>query len=72
MPIKHRGATYMTVSELSDLSGIHRNTILYWIRNGKIVAERKGLAEQSPFVIEREEAERVIQMFANGNGTEHE
>ena len=66
MPVQRRGATYMTVSELAKKLDVHRNSIIYWIKTGKINAHRSGLAEKSPFIIPIEEADRVIEGFSNG------
>lgn len=63
MPITVRGGEYLTVTELADKTGEHRNNIIYWINNGSIKAERKGLSEKSPFIIPVDEAERVIKLL---------
>jgi excisionase family DNA binding protein len=60
MPKEVRGATYYNVSELADKLGVHRNTILNWIKDGQIEASRIGLAKKSPYLIEEKEAERVM------------
>lgn len=60
MPTKRGGATYYTVSELADRLNVHRNSVIYWIKSGKIKAERFGLADRSPYQIEEHEADRVI------------
>ena len=52
-------AAYVTVSELAEELGVHRNTIHYWISQGEIKARRYGLARKSPLLITREEADRV-------------
>lgn len=46
MPIKRQGVTYMTVSELADELDVHRNSVIYWIKTGKVNAVRIGLAEK--------------------------
>lgn len=68
MPLKRRGATYMTVSELAELLDVHRNSIIKWIRAGEIEAVRRGLAKKSPYLIPMPEAQRVISEFSNGVG----
>jgi excisionase family DNA binding protein len=55
----HDPAVYITVSELADELGVHRNTIHYWISRGKLEARRIGLARRSPLLITRMEAARV-------------
>ena len=55
----HDPAVYITVSELADELGVHRNTVHYWISQGKLEARRIGLARKSPLLITRKEAERV-------------
>jgi transposase-like protein len=66
MPVTRRGATYYTVTELAERSGIPRNTLIYWINQGRVEAKRKGAAEKSPFIIPQEEAERIITEYAEG------
>ena len=65
MPMNRRGATFMTVSELADKLDVHRNSVIYWIKIGKIKAVRQGLATKSPFIIPIREADRVIANFPN-------
>ncbi len=60
MPVKTRGATYMTVSELAEQLDTHRNNVIYWIKSGDIKAVRRGLARKSPYLIPIKEAHRVI------------
>ena len=59
MKLTHYRAAYMTVSELADELGVHRNTIHYWIKLGQIEARRIGIAPRSPLLISREEVARV-------------
>ena len=66
MPVEARGATYLTVSELAELLDVHRNSVIYWIKQEQIHAVRRGLAKKSPFLIPMEEADRVMAEFANG------
>lgn len=68
MPIKRRGATYMTVTELADKLGVHRNTVIYWIDNDQLAAIRAGLAKKSPWIIPMEVAEETIERFKQENG----
>lgn len=65
MPVKRQGVTYMTVSELADDLDVHRNSVIYWIKTGKIKAVRLGLAEKSPFHIPMQEVERIKEEFAS-------
>ena len=65
MPIKRQGVTYMKVSELADELDVHRNSVIYWIKTGKINAVRIGLAEKSPFYIPIQEVERIKEGFAS-------
>lgn len=55
----HDPAVYVTVSELAEELGVHRNTIHYWIKEGRLTARRIGLAQRSPLLITRTEAARV-------------
>jgi excisionase family DNA binding protein len=64
----HDPAVYITVSELADELGVHRNTIHYWIREGRLTARRFGLAKKSPLLITREEARRVREELARPVG----
>lgn len=64
-PIKRQGVTYMTVSELADELDVHRNSVIYWIKTGKVNAVRIGLAEKSPFYIPMPEVERIKEEFAS-------
>ena len=48
--LTHDRAAYMTVSELADLLGVHRNTVHYWIREGEVKAQRIGMARRSPLL----------------------
>ena len=63
MPKNVAGTNYLSVTELADELDIHRNNIIYWIKQGRIHAVRLGMAEKSPFFIPREEANRVIAEF---------
>lgn len=60
----HDRAAYVTVSELAEELGVHRNTIHYWIREGRLEARKVGLAPRSPLLITREEAARVKEELA--------
>lgn len=64
--LAHDRAAYVTVSELADLLGVHRNTVHYWIREGQVKAQRIGMARRSPLLISRGEVER-IQAYLSGN-----
>lgn len=66
MSEKRRGVTYYSVSELAEKLGVHRNSVIYWIKTGKIDAERMGLADKSPYQISEKEAERVIAEITTG------
>lgn len=57
--LTHDRAAYMTVSELADLLGVHRNTVHYWIREGEVKAQRIGMARRSPLLIPRAEVDRI-------------
>lgn len=65
MPTKWQGVTYLTVSELADELEVHRNSVIYWIKTGKINAVRLGLARKSPFHIPMQEVERIKEEFAS-------
>lgn len=60
----HDRAAYVTVSELADELGVHRNTIHYWIKEGRLEARKIGLAPRSPLLITREEANRAKKELA--------
>lgn len=60
MPQKRHGVTYYSVSELAEKLSVHRNSVIYWIKSGKIKAVRLGLAEKSPYQIEATEVDRVL------------
>lgn len=70
MTVKRRGATYMTVTELAAAVGVHRNTIIYWIEQEQIQAERSGLSPRSRFLIPLQEANRVIAELSAGDRNE--
>lgn len=70
MTVKRRGAIYMTVTELAAAVGVHRNTIIYWIEQEQIRAERSGLSPRSKFLIPMHEAKRVIAELAPDNRNE--
>ena len=53
------GATYYTVTELSKMLDVHRNTIIYWIKQGYINAVQLGAAKKSPLMIHEDELEKV-------------
>ena len=65
MPVTKRGREYYTVTELSEELGVHRNTVIYWIKKNQVKAERVGMAPKSPLMIPLEEAERVIEEYTN-------
>lgn len=67
MPIKRFGVTYITVSELAKRLDVHRNSVVYWINQGKIKAVRLGMAEKSPYYISEDEADRVVGKLAEGD-----
>ncbi len=56
---------YLTVSELAERLGVHRNTVIYWIKGGQIMAVRQGLAKKSPYLIPIHEAQRIVGKVAN-------
>lgn len=56
----HDPAVFVSVSELAEEAGVHRNTIHLWIKQGYVKARRVGLAKRSPLLITREEADRVL------------
>ncbi|MBK7914678.1 MAG: helix-turn-helix domain-containing protein [Chloroflexi bacterium] len=60
MPQERHGVTYYSVTELAKKLDVHRNSVIYWIKSGKIKAVRLGLAEKSPYQIEEREAARVM------------
>jgi len=60
MSFSGHGASYMTVSELANRLGVHRNTVIYWISSEQIAATRAGVAKRSPYIIPIEEANRII------------
>lgn len=66
MKLRHDRAAYITVSDLADELGVHRNTIHYWIKLGKVEARRIGIAPRSPLLISREESERVKREIQEG------
>ena len=66
MPIKRQGVTYMKVSELSLVLGVHRNTIIYWIENNQVKAVRAGVAPKSPYAIPLDEVERIKEEMSSG------
>lgn len=66
MPLKRHGVTYVTVSELAEKLDVHRNSVIYWINQGKIKAVRLGLSEKSPYYIPEDEANRVINEVTEG------
>lgn len=68
MPIERRGATYMTVTELAEKLGVHRNTVIYWIDQEQLDAVRAGLAKKSPWMIPMDVAEETIAKFQKENG----
>jgi len=71
MKLRHDRAAYITVSDLADELGVHRNTIHYWIKLGRVEARRIGIAPRSPLLISREESERVkreISLSGDGRG----
>jgi excisionase family DNA binding protein len=61
MPVKRGGSTYLTVTELADRLNVHRNTVIYWIKEEQLRAVRFGLSPQSPWMIPEEEVERVLE-----------
>ena len=61
---KPNAATYVTVKELADRSGVHVNTVYYWISQGLLKAERAGLSPRSPIRIPIAEADRVLALVA--------
>jgi excisionase family DNA binding protein len=59
MPKKHMGTTYYTVTELANMMGVHRNTVILWINQGYIKATRIGMAPKSPWIIPLSEVKRI-------------
>ena len=58
--VKRNGATYVTVTELARVLGVHRNTVIYWIGEEQVKAVRSGFAKKSRWLIPVEEARRVV------------
>ncbi len=63
MPTVRNGATFMTVTELAERLQVHRNTVIYWIKEGELRAIRGGMSGKSPYIIPIEDAEAVIRRF---------
>ncbi len=61
MSVKRNGATYYSVTELAQMLNVHRATILNWIAAGELDAVRAGLRPKSPYLVPREEVERVLE-----------
>lgn len=61
MPVKRDGATYLKVSEAAERLGVHRNTVIHWIKTEQIEHDRLGVAEKSPYIIPIAEIERIIE-----------
>ena len=59
MPKKRLGDTYYSVTEISEMLGVHRNTVIYWINQGNVNAVRLGMAKKSPLMISESEMERL-------------
>lgn len=57
---ERRKAGFYTVGELAGAIGVHRNSVIYWIKTGRLDADRAGLAERSPYRIAASDAERII------------
>lgn len=60
MTVKRNGATYVTVTELARVLGVHRNTVIYWIKEEQVNAVRSGLSKKSRWLIPVSEARRVV------------
>lgn len=61
MPTSRQGVSYYRVSEAAEILGVHRNTIIHWIKEQKTIkAEKLGIADKSPYIISSDEINRVI------------
>lgn len=41
----------LTTSQCAALTGHHRRTVINWIRNGQLVAQRRGPSKRSHYLI---------------------
>jgi excisionase family DNA binding protein len=64
--IRRGGAAYVSVSDLAERLGVHRNTVINWIRFGFIEAERMGPAPKSPYIIPVGEVQRLLEEIKGG------
>jgi excisionase family DNA binding protein len=65
--VKREKAQGLTVSELADRLGVHRNTVIYWIKTGQLKARRAGISRNSPYTIAMDEVERVERELADSS-----
>lgn len=49
---------HLTISEVQKYTGLSRNTIMAWIRNGKLAATKTGV-KTAPWLVPGQEVERV-------------